>query len=460
IHSFGNSRSDPKHLELYFYDDDPSLEHRYRHCREEMYEQDKHVIGIITDILRDNPYSQQFRSLGRAQNLEDYRLVLNLDQRLDQRTYNAPINSEVAAVWIEGNERRDTYDRNVILHGNNNEKEHIRSYYGCSDPLSYPLFFPRAELGWHRKIPKRDTEAEDIGADDISNDDDPDSANGLWVTMKEYYCYKFHTRPSIFNPILHGGRLFQQFAVDTYIKIENSRLDYMWHHQNKIRADLYQGLLDSIQAGEQNGDAIGKRRVLASSFIGGPRDKIRRYLDAMALVRKYGKPDVFVTMTCNPNWEEITRELQFGQTPQDRPDIVVRVFKAKLEEMKKQLFEKAILGKVKAYTYVVEFQKRGLAHAHFLLIMTGKYKYTCPEQYDRIISAELPNKHKYPELYKMVIKHMMHGPCGALNKFCPCTKNRPSCKNNYPRPFNETTIQGKDSYPLYRRRNDGRTETV
>jgi hypothetical protein len=31
---------------------------------------------------------------------------------------------------------------------------------------------------------------------------------------------------------------------------------------------------------------------------------------------------------------------------------------------------------VKAYTYVVEFQKRGLPHAHFLLIMTGKYKYS------------------------------------------------------------------------------------
>ena len=28
IHSFANSRLDPKHLELYFYDDDPSLEHR------------------------------------------------------------------------------------------------------------------------------------------------------------------------------------------------------------------------------------------------------------------------------------------------------------------------------------------------------------------------------------------------------------------------------------------------
>ena len=246
--------------------------------------------------------------------------------------------------------------------------------------------------------------------------------------MREYYCYKFHTRPGIFNPVLYGGRLFQQFAVDTYIKIESSRLDYIWHHQKEIRADLYQGLLDSIQAGEQNGNAVGKRTVLASSFIGGPRDKLRRYLDAMALVRKYGKPDIFLTMTCNPRWEEIMNELEFGQVPQDRPDIVVRVFRAKLEEMKKLLFEKGILGKVMAYTYVIEFQKRGLPHAHFLLIMTGKYKYTSPEQYDRIISTELPDKNKYPELFKMVIQHMMHGPCGTLDPKCPCTKRRKSCK--------------------------------
>jgi hypothetical protein len=57
-----------------------------------------------------------------------------------------------------------------------------------------------------------------------------------------------------------------------------------------------------------------------------------------------------------------------------------------------------ILGKVKAYVYVVEFNKRGLPHAHWLLIMQRKYKITCPEQYDMIISAELPNKKEYPEL--------------------------------------------------------------
>lgn len=127
------------------------------------------------------------------------------------------------------------------------------------------------------------------------------SGNRLCVFVRDYYCYKFQIRPGLFNPILYGGRLFQQFAVDTYIKIESSRLDYIFKNQKEIRADLYQGLLDSIHAGENRGNAVGKRMVLAKSFIGGPRDKLRRYLDAMALVRKYGKSDVFLTMTCNPN---------------------------------------------------------------------------------------------------------------------------------------------------------------
>lgn len=175
IHSFGSDGSDPKHLQLYFYDDDPSLEHRYRRCRPELYEQDKGVIDILTNILRGNPYSEQFRSLGQAENLEDYRVMLNLDQKLDQRTYNEPITSEVAAVWVEGNERRKTFDKSVILHGNNNEVQGIRSYHACYDPLSYPLFFPRAELGWHAEIPKNGVNIEDMikARGNRNNNDDP-----------------------------------------------------------------------------------------------------------------------------------------------------------------------------------------------------------------------------------------------------------------------------------------------
>ncbi|AQK50086.1 hypothetical protein ZEAMMB73_Zm00001d049353 [Zea mays] len=113
-----------------------------------------------------------------------------------------------------------------------------------------------------------------------------------------------------------------------------------------------------IAYGDVRAEKVGKRTVLSPSFIGGPRDMRRRYMDAMALVQKFGKPDIFLTMTCNPNWDEIRRELLPGQTPQYRPDLVVGVFHAKLQELKHRLTKQDILGKVRAYVYVVEFQKR------------------------------------------------------------------------------------------------------
>jgi hypothetical protein len=170
-------------------------------------------------------------------------------------------------------------------------------------------------------------------------------------------------------------------------------------------------------------------------------------MDAMALVWKYGKPDIFLTMTCNPNWDEIKQDFLPGQTAQDRLDLVTRVFRAKFEVLKNKLMKNDILGKVRAYVYVVQFQKRGLPHAHFLLIMKRKYKLTCPEQYDLLISAELSNKKKFPKLYKMVTKHMINGPCGVLNPFCPSTKGRTSCMNRYPWAFCESTSRGRTRTP-------------
>ena len=61
---------------------------------------------------------------------------------------------------------------------------------------------------------------------------------------------------------------------------------------------------------------------------------IQRFQDAMSLVQKFGKPDLFVTMTCNLGWEEIQNELLPAQTAQDRPDLLGRIFKSKFEELK------------------------------------------------------------------------------------------------------------------------------
>jgi len=105
IRSFGTeASSEHRHLELYFYDDDSSLDHRYRRCREEKLEKDKQLINQLASILRGNPYSEHLRTMGHVENLDDYHIELNLDQTLDQRTYNTPLTSEVAAIWVEGSE--------------------------------------------------------------------------------------------------------------------------------------------------------------------------------------------------------------------------------------------------------------------------------------------------------------------------------------------------------------------
>ena len=80
-------------------------------------------------------------------------------------------------------------------------------------------------------------------------------------------------------------------------------------------------------------------------------------------------------MTCNPKWKEIVESLPPGRAAYHCPWICARVFHLKFKEFMKDLIENQILGEVKAYTWVIEFQKRGLPHAHVLLIMTDGPKY-------------------------------------------------------------------------------------
>ncbi|XP_019238957.1 PREDICTED: uncharacterized protein LOC109219012 [Nicotiana attenuata] len=183
-------------------------------------------------------------------------------------------------------------------------------------------------------------------------------------------------------------------------------------------------------------------------------------MDAIALVQNFGKPDIFLTMTCNPSWPEIEKHLLVTDEVQNRPDLVSRVFRAKVEEMKTDILKSNIFGKVVAFMYTIEFQKRGLPHAHFLIILKDEYKLLTPEAYDRVVCAEIPDSDKNDYLFSVVTKHMMHGPCGSLNPKCPCMKNREYCKFKYPKDFADHTSKGKNGYPIYKRRNNGKRVNI
>ncbi len=62
---------------------------------------------------------------------------------------------------------------------------------------------------------------------------------------------------------------------------------------------------------------------------------MQAYQDAMAIVRSKGIPDVFLTFTCNPNWQEIIAELKPNQTAFECLDLVTRVFQMKVKALLK-----------------------------------------------------------------------------------------------------------------------------
>ena len=110
----------------------------------------------------------------------------------------------------------------------------------------------------------------------------------------------------------------------------------------------------------------------------------------MALVAKYGRPDAFITMTASPKWPEVVANLRPGEQAHNRPDLIARVFRQKLRELLHDLTVGHCLGKVIAWTYVIEFQKRGLPHAHILLIFDNDSKPKSAKDVDRMVLLKFP----------------------------------------------------------------------
>src|SRR6266498_3278355 len=215
----------------------------------------------------------------------------------------------------------------------------------------------------------------------------------------QFYSYRLQIKDR--DWIQHASHLYQQYIIDQYAKIEQNRLNYLRQNQSTLRTELYQDAVDVIHT-EDNANNIGQCIILPSSFAGEPCQMYQLYQDAIAIISYFGKPDLFVTFTYNPKWSEITKELLSHQTPADRPDLTARVFHIKLQELLRDLCDKHLFGKVIAYVYVIEFQKRDLSHAHILLILTPEDKLRSAKDYDKIISAEISDSAIYPLVYETV----------------------------------------------------------
>ncbi|XP_071052894.1 uncharacterized protein [Onthophagus taurus] len=302
--------------------------------------------------------------------------------------------------------------------------------------MVYPLLFPYGEYGC-----------------DVTLRHQLNTAKN--VTIGEFYKYRLQCREE-FSILHNSGKLFQQYIVDEWVRAEASELCYLKQNPERFRlvsADVVRRCLKDQFRGTDT--RIGKTWVLPTSHTGSIRYKNRKYLEALAMVARHGKPDLFITMTCNPIWDKIQNNLEYAQKYKD---LVARVFKTKLNEFIDDIVNKQLYGVVLNYMYPIEFQKRGLPHAHILVTIRPEDKCEDVESIDKLISARLPNENEESGLHRIVAECYIHRPCGRNNPGASCMRDT-ACTKKYPKDFCEETILhvGHIQQPQYKRPYDGRS---
>lgn len=367
------------------------------------------------------------------------RITLRYDNRCDQRRYNLPsAASNEIAVILPGDGESLEAERDIILYRKAGEPlQRIGDLHPLYQSLHYVLLFPTGQLGWNPHIPFHN------GAEVVEEqNEEPDADGNRWpsaykhVTQSQYFRYRLHIHMNETNHLFLAGKLFQEWIVDSWASTEQSRLLWITLNQKTLRVENLRGLMDAFAANPlADGADIGQRIILPSSFIGSTRNMIQNCQDALAINHHFGGADLFITVTANPKWPEITEALLHGQKAHDRPDLIARVFHAKVKAIIQDIMANGILGKTVARVHTIEFQKRGLPHMHIIIFLHPDSKLRTPEDVYSVISAEFPEDD--PELLELVKHFMVHAPCTG-NASAACVKE-PSkgCSKSFPKPYHD-----------------------
>jgi hypothetical protein len=281
---------------------------------------------LSTIIAQVSPFASMFKMLDTVHREEtekataaglpspEMRLVFGATGGLDLRRFNLPASDHLAAIFV-GDAEQGPPPTTLTVFSAGNRMSTIRETDPRCDALTYPLFFPRGDPCWHPGLSSASA-----------------SDNTHRISAMDYYRAHLFERVDVWYPILRGGKLFHQYIVNMLAKVEQWRLNFLRYHQDELRAELYQGLADHLHSNPlEPGAKLGKAIILPSSYTGGPRYMNQCYQDAMALVQYLGRPHWFITFTANPKWPEVEAALLPNQTVVDRPDLVARVFKLKME---------------------------------------------------------------------------------------------------------------------------------
>ncbi|XP_018503801.2 uncharacterized protein LOC103950741 [Pyrus x bretschneideri] len=317
----------PKFAQLYIYDTYNEVQNRLR-----AFESDgnnkkldpKIVEGLIKMFDASNKLVKLFRT---ARDKYETDGLISLKMRIlareltDSKQYDQPTSDELSGLIVGDIGLADS-NRDIIIESKSEGLKRVTKLNPKFMSLQYPILFPYGEDGYRPDLKWSE------------NYKGPKTKRQR-IPMRAFIAYQIQERDPCLTTLLKGGRLFQQYLVDSYATLEEDRLDYIRQNQKNLRSEVYKGIYDAVAKGDNDANNLGQKVVLPASYTGSPRYMINNYHDAMPICRENGLPDLFITFTCNIKWPEIVREFEKkpGFKPEDRPDIIFRMFKMKLDDM-------------------------------------------------------------------------------------------------------------------------------
>ena len=209
--------NDPQFGQLYFYDTDYELENRVKR----MQNLNEVIISQLLKCLHEcNSYVRSFKAAVELNSDATFDLLLtaNRDRKPEEahcRQYNLPTDSEVAVI-VPGFELENNLD--VIIHCRGGGLKRINPVHRSYDHLFYVILFPYGDDGYEVGLKQQ---------------------NNRTLSPSDFYSFRLQVRRPESTLIMSSRRLMQQYAVDSWAKIEGSRLTWAKQHQSTIRVEKY-----------------------------------------------------------------------------------------------------------------------------------------------------------------------------------------------------------------------------
>ena len=435
--NFQNPRGPPAFAQIYMLDTTAATARRlqlFPHARSGS-SLDASVLAQLHDtLLACNPWIGRFHTAG----------MNNLPELVWHSCDTAvSLDGMGMGAMIEGCGHRNIVIRIKTGDGVNNVIQNIDDGHELYHPLAYVLLFPTGSGGWGSAQQRLNLDGSDAGK----------------LTLTKWALYLIQRRVEGPSHLQSCGVLTSELWCDVWAQVESMKLGFLRspQAQSRFRSSRFCAVEDTIR-NQGNLANEGTPVVMPASFVGGAKWYRALYHDAMALPAHFGRPDLFLTMTCNPRWSEIVNSIPAGVDPDPvlHADIVARVFMLKWMALMHDIIVGQIFGPVLAFCWRIEWQFRGWPHVHCMIVLARKL--LSAEQIDGVVSAEIPDPVAHPELHQLVTDLHIHGPfCDEIEPKARCRqhskkKDSNDCRFHFPKERQLFTVVCANQFPLYRRR--------